>query len=227
MDLSKLPRLSKTDGATPPPESDAPAADAAPPMAQPAPAAAVSAFCLHCGAPLRAGARFCDSCGAPVTITSGDFARPRDAGIGAEVWISIAVGAILLLMQPRLIQFLSHKLFGTSFAPYLDANGNEVPYTAQLDFWSDLGITLFAAVLLLEGLALAFSRRRALIQVAFALTVVTTAYNLGYLIFTFSSGIAILSALAVAFGGYIAVFEWRLLQQLRPPPKVSDAPPTR
>jgi hypothetical protein len=141
------------------------------------------------------------------------------------VWISVAVGAILLLMQPRLIQFLCHKLFGTSFAPYIDANGNVVPYTAQLDFWSDLGITLFALVLLLEGLALAFTRKRRLVMLAFALTVVTTAYNLGYLIYTFSSGVAILSALAVAFGGYIAVFEWRLLQQLRPPPKANVVNP--
>jgi hypothetical protein len=100
-----------------------------------------------------------------------------------------------------------------------------VPYTAQLDFWSDLGITLFALVLLLEGLALAFTRKRRLVMLAFALTVVTTAYNLGYLIYTFSSGVAILSALAVAFGGYIAVFEWRLLQQLRPPPKANVVNP--
>ena len=41
-------------------------------------------------------------------------------------------------------------------------------------------------------------------------------YNLAYLLYTFNQGGAILSAFAVAFGVYIAIFEWRLLQQLRP-----------
>ena len=44
----------------------------------------------------------------------------------------------------------------------------------------------------------------------------TTVYNLAYLLYTFNQGVAILSAFAVAFGVYIAIFEWRLLQQLRP-----------
>ena len=68
MDLSKLPRLSKTDA---PPPADEPAAEA--PMrafetvqTTSAPAAG---YC-HCGAPLRPGARFCDSCGAPVTTAA-------------------------------------------------------------------------------------------------------------------------------------------------------------
>ena len=43
----------------------------------------------------------------------------------------------------------------------------------------------------------------------------TTVYNLAYLLYTFNQGVAILSAFAVAFGVYIAIFEWRLLQQLR------------
>jgi hypothetical protein len=119
-------------------------------------------------------------------------------------------------MQPRLIQFISHRLFGTFFSPYIDASGNEVPYTAQMDFWSDLGITLFAAVLVLEGLVLAFVRKRAFVQVALGLTVLTTAYNLAYLVYTFSQGVAILSTIAVVFGVYIAIYEWRLLQQFRP-----------
>jgi hypothetical protein len=44
----------------------------------------------------------------------------------------------------------------------------------------------------------------------------TTVYNLACLLYTFNRGGAILSAFAVAFGVYIAIFEWRLLQQLRP-----------
>jgi hypothetical protein len=216
MDLSKLPRLSTT--ASPPP-SDDPADPAAPPPELVTTTSAPPAGYCACGAPLRAGARFCDSCGAPVAaapVAALGYARDPDAGSGAEVWLSVAIGALLLLMQPRLLKFIFHKLFGTFFAPYIDPEtGNEVPYTAQLDFWSDLGITLFAFVLILEGLAIAFARRRGVVAAAFALTVLTTAYNLGYLLYTFSSGVAILSAFAVAFGVYIAIFEWRLLQQLR------------
>jgi hypothetical protein len=208
MDLSKLPRLSKT-------ETPTDAGVAAPTAGeQPAPAAAAT-FCNGCGAPLRPGARFCDSCGAPTYSPSYHTAPDPDVGYGAEAWISIAVGVILLLMQPRLIKFICHKVFGTYFAPYVDADGNEFPYTAQLDFWSDLGLTLFALVLILEGFVLAFARKRMLILIAFALTVLTTVYNLGYLVFTFNAGIAILSAMAVAFGVYIAIYEWRLLQRLK------------
>jgi hypothetical protein len=221
MDLSKLPRLSKTDA---PPAPDPADAVAAPPgargfdpvMTSSAPAAG---FC-RCGAPARAGARFCESCGAPLANTGLSPALPYggapEPGVGAEVWISVAIGALLLLMQPRLLQFLSHMAFGTFFAPYIDSQtGAEVRYTAQLDFWSDLGITLFAFVLIIEGLALSFARRRGVVMMALGLTVITTAYNLGYLVLTFSSGIAILSAFAVAFGVYIAIFEWRMLQSTR------------
>lgn len=210
MDLSKLPRMSQTP-ATP----ESPAADAAPPP-PPAVASTATTFCLHCGAPLRPGARFCDSCGVQAPGAAAVPTQDFSPGVGAEVWISVAIGALLLLMQPRLIQFLSHKLFGTFFSPYLDnQTGAEVPYTSQLDFWSDLGITLFALVLILEGVAIALARRRGVILAAFPLTVLTTAYNLGYLVITFSSGVALLSAFAVAFGVYIAIYEWNLLRSAR------------
>jgi len=215
MDLSKLPRLSTT--ASPPPDDTNPNPTASEPPLVSTTSAPATGYCA-CGAPLRAGSRFCDSCGSPVAAAT-TFAQPRDAdaGTGAEVWLSVAIGALLLLMQPRLLKFLAHKGFGTFFAPYIDPEtGNEVPYTAQLDFWSDLGITLFAFVLILEGLAIAFARRRGVVAAAFALTALTTVYNLAYLLYTFNQGVAILSAFAVAFGVYIAIFEWRLLQQLRP-----------
>jgi hypothetical protein len=214
MDLSKLPRLSNTT--TPPPSDPDPTSP--PPDLLSTTSAPPAGYCA-CGAPLRPGSRFCDSCGSPVASPSTrlNYSRDPDAGSGAEVWLSVAIGLLLLLMQPRLLKFLSHKLFNTFFAPYIDpATGSGVPYTAQLDFWSDLGITLFALVLILEGLAIAFARRRGVVAAAFALTVLTTVYNLAYLAYTFSSGVAILSAFAVAFGVYIAIFEWRLLQQLRP-----------
>ena len=221
MDISKLPRLSRTDAPPPPDPATLGPVPAGPGAFEviPSTSATTTGYCA-CGAPLRAGSNFCDSCGARVSRGGPAQAlpyRPRvDIGTGAEVWISVAVGALLLLMQPRLLQFLFHKIFGTSFAPYIDPQtGAEVPYTAQMDFWSDLGITLFAFVLIGEGLAIAFARKRGVLMLAFGLTVLTTAYNFAYLVLTFSSGIAILSAFAVAFGAYIAIFQWKLLQSSR------------
>ena len=221
MDLSKLPRLSKTDAPSPPdPVESAPPSPRGAFEVIPTTSAPAAGYCA-CGAPLRPAARFCDSCGARVSAAGPAHAIPYaplpEPGVGAEVWISIAIGALLLLMQPRLLQFLAHQVFGSHFSPYIDPQtGGEVPYTAQMDFWSDLGITLFGFVLIVEGLALAFARKRSVVIVAFALTVLTTAYNLGYLVVSFTSGIAILSAFAVAFGVYIAVAQWKMIQASRP-----------
>lgn len=188
MDMSKLPRLSQTN------KDDAPT-----PVAG-----------QQTGAP------------APPPGNVPDYQPrydPRDIepGVGGEVWISIAVGLILLLMFPRLLKFLSHALFGTFFAPYTMPNGTEVAYTSTPDFWSDLGVTLFAIVLIVEGVALVLGRRRpGVVMFAFGLTVLATLYNLGYLVMSFSTmGLAYISAFAVAFGVYIAMYQWNLLKASR------------
>ncbi len=163
-----------------------------------------------------------DTVGAPLTHPPrahellDDQPRHIDPGVGAEVWISIAVGVILLLMFPRLPQYLAHLLFGAAFAPYQMPDGTVVPYTSTGDFWSDLGVTAFAIVLILEGVALAVGRNRpAVVAFALALTVLVTLYNLGYLIMTIGGGLPMISAFAVAFGVYIAIYEWNLLKTAR------------
>ena len=145
------------------------------------------------------------------------------AGYGGDAWLSIAIGALLLLVFHRLIQYLAHVIFGTYFAPYEMPDGTQVSYLSTLDFWSDLGITAFALVLIVEGLALAVSRRRAVVAAALGLTVLATLYNLGYLVATLNHGVALMSALAVIFGLYIASQQWNLLK--RTPPGRRDNPP--
>lgn len=207
MDVSKLPKLSQTPA---PPISDA----APPPPAMAAATSLQPEWCRKCHAPNAHNSRFCASCGAGLGGSTG--AAPVE--IGAEAWISIAVGAILLLLQPRLLRFVSHKLFGTFFAPYQLSDGTEVPYTGQTDFWSDLAITSFALVLVAEGFVVIFARRPTVVLGAFLLTVATTVGNLLYLVLTYSShGLATYSALAVAFGVYVALYQWRLYQSLRTP----------
>jgi hypothetical protein len=185
MDMSKLPRLSQTN------KDDAPEPITGQPTSPPPPMAD----------PYRDDPR------------RRDPAVDYDSGVGGDVWISIAVGVILLLVFRRMLQYVSHILFGTFFAPYLMSDGTEVSYTSTPDFWSDLGITTFAIVLIVEGIALAIGRRRpAVVGFAFGLTVLVTLYNVGYLIMSISSGLPIVSAFAVAFGVYIAMYQWNMLK---------------
>jgi hypothetical protein len=147
--------------------------------------------------------------------------RLADTGgsTAAEAWISIAIGAILMLMSPRIWQYLfsSADAFAQKWT-FSDTSGAPLPYTKSVFFWGDLAITTFALVLVIEGLVLAFARTRPLVLIALLFTVITVALNLVYLIamMNMGYGLQILSALAVAFGVYIALFEWRLLQALRP-----------
>ena len=68
MDLSKLPRLSKTESPAATPEAPAAAEPVAPARRR------RGAFCDRCGAALRPGARFCDGCGTPVAAAQGPAA---------------------------------------------------------------------------------------------------------------------------------------------------------
>jgi len=65
-----------------------------------------------------------------------------------------------------------------------------------------------------------FRRKAGLVTVALLITIAATAFNLFVSIKLLTANtMPLWSLLAVAFGGYIAVFEWRLLQQLRPAPR--------
>ena len=237
MDISKLPRLSKTD--TPPAGEAADPAVGAPPAPDlvDTTSAPPAGYC-RCGAPLRAGARFCDSCGTP---TAGAAAGteplnygivPRDAGVGAEVWLSAIIGAFLMLMGRSFAGWLMAKLTGQPYvtgATWAPGNDHGYPAGSPVGYWelegfvalNDSAIFLFGLAMVLEALVLAlvgtrFRRKVGLVTLALAMTVAATAYNLfvgGKLL---SAGLLpLMSLLAVAFGGYIAMYEWRLLQSLR------------
>jgi hypothetical protein len=146
-----------------------------------------------------------------VQYASAASSRPP-TGVG-EAWISLGVGTFLLLWQPRFIQWVSFRVFGTSFNQFLDPAGNVVSYQSLPEFWSDLGPTLFGIVLILDGL-LFFTRRRGPLRIALALTVVAVAFNLCWTVFSYSKyGLAPLSALAVIFGIFIASAQWRTLKR--------------
>jgi hypothetical protein len=133
---------------------------------------------------------------------------------GPEAWLSIVVGLFLLFMYPRFLVWLSHRLFGTNFNEF-ELNGRVVPYTQVPEFWMDLGPVLFGIVLLMDGLVILFGRRAGFLAVALTLTVLATAYNIIYVFATLKDGFAPISFLAGAFGVYICLYQWKLLNALR------------
>jgi hypothetical protein len=201
---------------------------------------APSAGYCRCGAPLRAGARFCDSCGAPVANPAPaaapayeSTARP-DVGVGAEVWLSAIIGLVLMLIGKSFGGWLLAKATGQPHHTGVvwtdtERTGQEVGYWELQGFaaLNDAAIFLFGFAMVLEALVLAmlntrFRHKAALIMVALSITILATALNLFATVKLLAAGVTPLwSLLAVAFGGYIAVFEWRLLQQLRAAPRAT------
>jgi len=138
----------------------------------------------------------------------------------ADAWIGIAVGVIMLLMYPRFLQWVSSRVFGTHFNEFVLNDGTIVPYPKVPEFWGDLGPTSFAIVLIVEGVAMSLVRSRKVLLASFALTVIATAYNLIYLLMTYSTyGLPLVSALAVVFGVYMAMNQWKTIQATAPRPR--------
>ena len=139
---------------------------------------------------------------------------------GPEAWISIGVGLILLFVFKNFTQWWIYGVFHTgrpSFLPITDANtGAEIPYSKSIFFLNDLCIALFSYALIIEGIALLLARRPWVVMFAFAVTLAAVGLNLYYLITSYSdSGFSIISAFAVVFGGYLAWYQWRLINDMR------------
>lgn len=137
----------------------------------------------------------------------------------AEAWISIAIGVILLLAYPYTWQWLLSLIssYKPPFLPITDtATGNEIPYPRSIFFFSHLSVFSFGLVLIIDGLVL-FTRRVALTMAALVLTCAVTGWNLLYVLKAVMAGegLPIISALAVAFGVYIAIQQRRRIMLLR------------
>ena len=190
MDLSKLPRMSNTSTPQPGPGDAPPPTDSPPP--QP-----------------------------PAMVTTVPVAAPPSAtstqGTGAEAWISIALGLILLFIQPfpkYAWSVVTRHAFDTGLID--STTGEPLAYRSLPQYWSDLSVSVFGLVLLLDGVVIGLTRRPAVVAAALCLTLIGTLMNLAYVVLTYrDSGLAILSAVAVAVGGYIALSQWRLLAMIR------------
>jgi hypothetical protein len=142
------------------------------------------------------------------------YATPVAAPAGPEAWFSIVIGIIVQLMSTRFWSFVFSKLFGSAFTwTFRDTNGTPITYTQSVFFMGDVAMVLFGLVLIVEGIVFIFSRSRTLLMGAFILTCAATLLNLVFLVQMMSKGygLQIMAALAVAFGGYIAMTQWRML----------------
>jgi hypothetical protein len=178
MDLSKLPKLSKTGESQPPPAS--------PDIPDPVPA--------------------------PINRTP---AKSPPMGL-AEAWISIGLGILLLIIFPNTIKFISSPDAFQQNNPVTDPSGNTIPYLKSIFFLTDLGITVFAAALIVEGIVLAIARKPGPVIFAFVVTVVAALFNVIVIIRAEPiSGFPIVCGLGVLLLGYMALTQWRIITALR------------
>jgi hypothetical protein len=164
---------------------------------------------------------------APVASDPLPVLMYRQPGLGVDIWISVIVGILLLMMGRDFGRYavakITHQPFHTGVLweddtpkagqekDYFDLTG----YTAL----SDMGIFLFGAMLLFEAAAktvavLLKTGPLAILSLSLALllTLVATIINLYACIKLFDFGITpIISGLAVAFGGWILYDEWQTI----------------
>jgi hypothetical protein len=200
MDMSKLPRLSQTN------KDDAPTPVAGQTTAAPPPP--------------------------PVDRNVPDYQsrdRAYDPGysVGAEVWISAILGIVFMFLGFNFARYMAATLTGGTFHTNVnwttgDKAGQEVAYydlqggTAH----TESGLFLFGLALVLEALALLAAHsgmpgKRGLVGFALFVTLLATAYNIFVVIKLFGLGIApLMSVIAVAIGGYMATYQWRLFKQI-------------
>jgi hypothetical protein len=210
MDLSKLPKMSQTPR---PPNDD--------PAAPPTPAAPhVELFC-RCGAAITPGTKFCSNCGASYDEATGGRRRePDDSGIGAEAWISIALGAILLFFLKRFLEYCFNRAgFDQAGWTFFDKNGATLTYPQTGFYWADLAAVVFAASLILEGITMLLSRRAGVMIGLLLVTLVALSLNF-YAIAKVvqihgGDNVQILNLLAIAFGGYIAFCQYAAYRRAR------------
>jgi hypothetical protein len=193
MDISKLPRMSKTES----PANDAPA-----PQDPTALADTVSTT----------------SYPAP-----GAYEPHPPGGLGIEAWLSIGIGLIFLFAFPHFTQWFVHTVFHTktvpSFLPITDSSSGtevEIPYSKSIFFMSDLCVSIFSYALIVEGIALVLARRRPwVVVIALVITLVAVGLNLYYLLSSFGDGLPVVSAIAVVFGGYMLWYQSKVFADVR------------
>lgn len=147
--------------------------------------------------------------------------------VSGIVWFNIIVGLLLILLGRNFGHFLLSKATGQPFHTGFDWGPGErigeVPYfeLAGYTAHTEAGMFLFGVAVLLEaGVVIMLAKRPAsaspFLRVTLVLTFVATLWNLYVVALLLKAGmLPTMSLLAVAFGGYIVLDQWRLLKQHR------------
>jgi hypothetical protein len=143
--------------------------------------------------------------------------QPPAPAIGlAEAWISIGLGILILFIFPNTLKFIHSPAQFQQDNPVTDAQGNTLPYMQSIFFWTDLGVTVFAAALIFEGIILALARKIAPLCFAFAMTCFAALFNCFVIIRAYPiNGFQIFCGIAVVVLGYMALTQLRLIHLLR------------
>jgi hypothetical protein len=147
-----------------------------------------------------------------------DPERPIPPAIGLpEAWISIALGVLMLFVYPNTLRYIHSPAIFEQINPVTDAQGNTIPYTKSVFFWTDLGVTVFALALIVEGIVLAAARKIAPLVYAFCLTVLAAVFNVAVIAYAYPliGGFPVACGIGVVVLGYMALTQWRLIGMLR------------
>jgi hypothetical protein len=148
------------------------------------------------------------------------YGSPLPGGfIPAEAWMSFVIGVIVLFMFPTFGQYVvMHNHLDDFYAKPNNTfykNGQSIPFEQSPLFYPDMGLTVFGVVLILDALVLLRSRLVVVLWIALALTTLCVLLNIFAIIKAYDDGgFMLFNALAVAFGGYMALYDWRLIQTL-------------
>jgi len=160
-----------------------------------------------------------------------DYARADldavDAGASAMLWVSMILGLLCMGIGRNFASYTIAKMTGHEY--HTNATwamgpqaGQEVAYWDLQGYaaFTDAGIFLFGLSMVLEGFALAMIRsklggKRIAISISLVIVALATLVNLYTATRLLGIGlIPLMSGLAVALGGYMAIYQWKLLRVL-------------
>jgi hypothetical protein len=138
-----------------------------------------------------------------------EYAGEMPPSVGAEAWISIAIGLLVLLMTSRFFT-------GAAGSTFANAQGQSLRYVETIFFTHDLGLVIFGFALIIDGVLLFVARSWA-VTLGLVIAVVAALANVYTIVRSsqLSMGFQIMPALAFVIAVYIAIHQWKVLQLLK------------
>ena len=150
-----------------------------------------------------------------------------EAGTGAMLWISLILGLLCMAIGRSFGSYAIAKLTGREHHTHFNWSdgplvGTEVAYWDLQGFvaLTDTGIFLFGLAMILEGVALAIVNsklggKKIVLAISLAIIAIATVINLFAAMKVMGTGlIPLMSGMAAGLGGYMAIYQWKLLRVL-------------